>query len=95
MNRASHQTIHGDPFLVDFSTQCKGIRGNVWTTISTDSSNRMKFMYPRRPILLNEIKLKIRPNVHSTYKLENIRVIARFAARLICLSTPLSHKKNF
>ncbi len=33
---------------------------------------------------------KIRPNVHSTYKLANIWIVAQFALRLARLSAPLS-----
>ncbi len=40
VHRADRWSIQGDPFLIGFSAEHKWIRGNVWTTIFTDSSIR-------------------------------------------------------
>ncbi len=44
-NQANHQTIQGNPFFVSFSVKHKEIRGDVWTTISTDSLDESEEIY--------------------------------------------------
>ncbi len=73
-SRLPIRTIWANYFFVCFSAKCKGIRGDIWTTISTNLSIPRIFMVPH----FLKLTFKLFPlEIHSTLHAGLTTIIAQ------------------